>query len=45
MWCYNILGYKEVIISDVLWLDPIAAGYVLLIVNLVALKRENTDPI
>ena len=40
MWWYNILGNNEGSISDLLQLDPITAGSVLLSANLVALKRE-----
>ena len=39
----NILGDNEGIISHLLWIDPIAAGSILLTDNLVALKRENYD--
>ena len=45
MLCYNILGDNKGIISDILQLDPITAGPVLLTVKLVALKRENHEPI
>ena len=44
MWWYNILGDKEVSISHLLRLDPIN-GSVLITDNLVALKRENYEPI
>ena len=42
---YNILWDNEGIISDLLQIDTISAGYVLLASNLVELKRENPDPI
>ena len=45
MWWYNILGDNEVIISYILHLDRITAGYILLTADLVALKRENSEPI
>ena len=45
MWCYNILGDNEVSISDILQLDTITSGSVLLTTNLVALKRGNPEPI
>ena len=45
MWWYNILGNNEGSISHLLWLDPITVGYNLLNSNLVALKRENYEPI
>ena len=45
MWWYNILGDNEGIISHILQLDTITAGYNLIAVKLVALKRENSDPI
>ena len=45
MWWYNILGDNEGRISHLLRLDPITAGYILLTDNLVALKRENSEPI
>ena len=43
MWCYNILGENKGSISHLLWIDPIAAGSILLTDNLVALKRENSE--
>ena len=45
MWWYNILGDNEGSISHLLRLDPITAGSILLTDNLVALKRETTEPI
>ena len=45
MCCYNILGDNEGSISDLLQLETITAGYVLLTVYLVAMKRENHEPI
>ena len=45
MWCYNILGDNNGSISHLLKLYPIAVGSILLTSNLVALKRENTEPI
>ena len=45
MWWYNILGYNEVRISHILWVDPINAWSILLTTKLVALKRENYEPI
>ena len=45
MWWYNILGDNEGSISHLLQLDHITAGSILLTANLVALKRENYEPI
>ena len=45
MWWYNILGDNEGIISHILLIDTIYVGSVLITTNLVALKRENNDPI
>ena len=45
MWWYNILGDKEGSISHILRIYPITAGSILLTVKLVALKRENSEPI
>ena len=45
MWWYNILGDNKGSISNLLRLDPIAAGSILLTSKLVALKRENSEPI
>ena len=45
MWWYNILGDNDGIISPILRLDAITAGYILLTAKLFALKRENSDPI
>ena len=45
MWCYNIIGDNEVSISHLLQLYPITSGSILLTNNLVALKRENPEPI
>ena len=45
MWWYNILEYNKGIISHLSWLDHITTGYVLLITNLVEVKRGNTGPI
>ena len=45
MWWYNIIGNKEGSISHLLRLGPITEGSILLTVNLVALKRENSEPI
>ena len=39
------LRYNKGRISHILWLDPIDAGSILLTANLVALKRENYEPI
>ena len=36
---------NEGFISDILRLDPITAGFILLNVKLVAPKRENSEPI
>ena len=44
MWWYNIIGDNEVSISGLLMVCP-TAGYALLTANLVALKREHSDPI
>ena len=40
-----ILKYNKGIISHLLRLDHITTGYVLLITNLVEVKRRNTGPI
>ena len=45
MWKYNILGDNEGIVSYILYLDTIVAVPVLITTDLVALKRENHDPI
>ena len=45
MWWYNILGDNKGIISHLLRLGPITTGSILLTANLVALKRENSEPI
>ena len=45
MWWYNILGYNEGVISHILRLDNFTPGSILLTTNLVALKRENYEPI
>ena len=45
MWWYNILGDNEGSISHILQIYPITPGHVLINSNLVALKRENNDPI
>ena len=45
MWWYIILGDNEVSISHILRIDPIAAGSILLTAKIVALKKENYDPI
>ena len=45
MWWYNILGDNEESISHILRLDHISSGSILLTSNLVALKRENSEPI
>ena len=45
MWWYNILGNNDRSISDILRLDTIAEGCVFITTNLVALKRENHEPI
>ena len=45
MWWYNILGDNKGSISDLLRIDPIAAGSILLNVKLVAPKREIPEPI
>ena len=45
MWWYNLLGDNKGSISDLLRLDPITAGYFLLINNLIAIKRGNHEPI
>ena len=45
MWWYNILGDKKGIISHLLHIDTITAGYILLTLKLFAPKRENSDPI
>ena len=45
MWWYNILEDNKGIISHLLRLDTITAGSICLTANLVAMKRENPDPI
>ena len=45
MSCYNILGDNEGLVSHLLWIDPINAGYFLLTDNVVATERESTVPI
>ena len=42
---YNILRDKKGIISQILQLDHIYPGSILLTANLVTLKRENPEPI
>ena len=45
MWWYNILGDNNGSISHISQLDPFTTGYFLVDDNIVALKRENYDPI
>ena len=45
MWCYNILRDNNGSISHILQLDTFTPGSVLIKSNLVALKRENPEPI
>ena len=45
MWWYNIIGDNKGRISYILRLDPIPAGSILLTANIVALKRENNEPV
>ena len=45
MWCYNILGDNDGIISDILRIDTITAGYFQITTNIVALKKGNHEPI
>ena len=45
MWWYNILGDNNGSISHILRLDPTTPGSILLTANLVAPKRENSNPI
>ena len=45
MWWYNILRDNEGIISHILRLNPITAGYILLTVKLVVLIGENSEPV
>ena len=45
MWWYNILGDKKGIISHLLQLGTITAGYILLTIKIFAPKKENSDPI
>ena len=45
MWWYNILRDNKGSISHLLLIDRIDVGYILLTVILVALKRENYEPI
>ena len=42
---YNIIGDNEGSVLNLLWIDPITAGSILITANLVALKRENSEPI
>ena len=45
IWWYNIIWDNNRIISHILRLDPITAGYVLLTDYLVSMKRQNYEPI
>ena len=45
MWWYNILGNNKGSISDILQLNHITAGYVLLATNIVAPKQVNPETI
>ena len=45
MWCYNIIGDNEGRISHILRPGPINEWYIILVTNLVSLKRENPEPI
>ena len=45
MWWYYILGDNGGIVSDILRVDTITAGYILLAVKIVALKKVNSEPI
>ena len=45
MWWYNILGDIEGSISHILGIDPITEGPVLITYNILASKRENSDPV
>ena len=45
MWRYNIIGDNKVSISHLLRLDPMTERSILLTDNLVALKKENYEPI
>ena len=45
MWWYNILGDKKGIISDILRIFTITAGYDFITTNLAEPKRENCEPI
>ena len=45
MWCCNILWDNNGSSSHLLQLSPITPGSVLLTSNLVALKKENPEPI
>ena len=45
MWWYNIPEDNRVRISYLLRLDTTTSDYVLLTTNLVALKRENREPV
>ena len=45
MWCYNILWYNKESISHILRLNNVTVGSILITVKLVALKRENPEPI
>ena len=45
MWWYNILGDKKGIISHLLQLGTITAGYILLTAKFFALERGNYEPI
>ena len=45
MWLYNIFWDNERIISHILRIDTITEGSILLTADLIALKRENCEPI
>ena len=45
MWWYNILGDNKGEISDILRIDTITTGSILLTTNFVELQMENPDPI
>ena len=44
MSCYNIIGGNNGSISNILHIDTITEGSVLLTSNLVPFKRENPNP-
>ena len=41
---YNIIGYKDKVISHLLRIDPITSGSILITADLIYLKMENPYP-